>query len=480
MKYVSLGTKQNDNLLADAYNRLGDCLYVERDFGGAIGYYDKAKQASHSMGDYSMLQKGICLGLQQNDKGKIAELDSLISKYPKSTYADNAFYEKARAYVSLGDLKSAIYNYKVVKERYPKGSLASRAMLQLGLLYYNNSEYDNSMAFYKRVINEYPSTPEATSALAGLRNVYMEQGDFDGYIAYTATLGSFAHVDLQERDSLLFVSASNIYMKGQSVEAKAGFRRYLDTFKDGRYVTPANYYLADCCYKNGEFDEALQLYKVVAEQPRSIFTEEALLRGGELLYKDKNYSDALNLFERLETEAEVETNKIEAIIGQMRCLRKMGDAERCIAGANKVIEMPQASPEILREANYLKANSLIELKRDKEALPVLQELAANTKSAEGAEAKYVIAEIYYRTADLDNAEKEIFDYAEKGTPHQYWLARSFVLLADIYHTKGDDFQATQYLQSLKESYSANDDIADRIADRLSKWESGANTTTLAQ
>lgn len=471
VKFISVGASSSDPIqVADAYNRLGDCLYVDRDFNGALKYYAEAANKSKAKADYSYLQEGICLGLLGDYQAKLQKLETVISKYPKSVYVDNAYFETARAYVALGQIKEAIYNYKIVKERYPKGSLASQAMLQLGLLYYNNNEFDNSMAFYKRVINEYPSTPEAADALAGLRNVYMERGDYDGYIAYTSTLGSFAHVGEAERDSLLFVSASNLqFNMNQPEEAKAAYKRYLETFPSGRNVTPASYFLSNILYAESQFDEALPLYQFVASQPRSVFTEDALLRSGELLYKSDKFEDALAAFKRLEAEAEVDANKAEAIIGEMRCMSKLGNLEMCVAGAEKVISMAYVDPTILREAQYLKAKSLIALSRAGEAVPVLQSLAESTKTSEGAEAKYLLAEYYYKGGDLARTEEEILDYVEKGTPHQYWLAKSFVLLSDVYHAKNDDFQAVQYLLTLKDSYTADDDIASDIEQRLSKW-----------
>ena len=471
IKYVSLNVTDK-RLLADAYNRLGDCLYVQRNFASAIENYDKALATSTAVGDYSMLQKGICLGFTEGNKAKIDQLHELIKTYPNSSYCDNAYYETARAHVALEEIKDAIYNFKVVKERYPKGSLASKAMLQLGLLYYNNGEFDNSMAFYKRVINEYPSTPEAADALAGLRNVYMELGDFDGYMAYTSKLGSFAKVELHEQDSLLFTSAQRLYMKGETQQAKSAFERYISTFADGRFAIGANYYLGDCLYQEQDYDAAVQSFEYVAAQPRSIYTEDALLRSGEILYKNEQYAQALSTFQRLETEAEIKTNKTEAIIGQMRCMQRLNNAEDCVAAADKVIDMPEATPEILREAKYLKAKSLITLGRNTDAVPVLRDLSQNTKSAEGAEAKYLLAQGLYDIEDLPGSEKEIFDYIDQGTPHQYWLARSFVLLADIYHARGEDFQAQQYLETLRDSYTADDDIADLIDQRIDQWRIG--------
>ena len=114
--------------------------------------------------------------------------------------------------------------------------------------------------------------------------------------------------------------------------------------------------------------------------------------------------------------------------------------------------------------------------RADDAQPILRTLSESTKTVEGAEAKYLLAQHLFDSGDADGAEKEVFDYVEKGTPHQYWLARSFVLLADIYHAKGDDFQAVQYLQTLKDSYAAKDDIADKIAQRLDVWNTEATET----
>ena len=99
------------------------------------------------------------------------------------------------------------------------------------------------------------------------------------------------------------------------------------------------------------------------------------------------------------------------------------------------------------------------------------ELAKDTRNVYGAEAKYLVAQTYFDEGETAKAEKEVLDYIEVSTPHAYWLARSFVLLSDVYVKLDRKMEAKQYLLSLQQNYQANDDIAGMIESRLSKLKS---------
>ena len=95
-------------------------------------------------------------------------------------------------------------------------------------------------------------------------------------------------------------------------------------------------------------------------------------------------------------------------------------------------------------------------------------LAEDTRTKEGAEAKYLVAQLLFDEQNYNFCEDEINEFIEMSTPHTYWMARSFVLLADLYAVQGKTMEAKQYLLSLQNNYDGEDDIADMIADRLSK------------
>ena len=467
-KYIKMEMDKNVSTIGDAYNRIGDCFFVQRDFSQAINYYEKGSSFVDGSPDYSMYQKGISLGIQKNHNAKVTELNSLIRKYPKSNYVDDALYEMGRSYVALNDLDNAIRKYKTIKEKYPTSSYSKKAMLQLGLVYYNANDYDNSMAFYKRVVNEFPGSQESTESLLGIRNIYMDRNDLEGYVRYTKQLGSFAQVDEREQDSLTYVSAERYYMENKCEIAVRNFKQYLKKYPKGMFVLNANYYMADCLYKQGDKKSALRAYDAVTNTGKNIFTEDALIRSGEINYSMNNYRVALTNFQELQQIAEIQENMMEAQIGVLRCYSKLQDADNSIEAAEMVMNDPKVAGEIVREARFIKAGAH-NIKGDtKNAMEEYKILANNTQSAEGAESKYIVVQHLYDIGEKKKAEDEVFDFANKGTSHQYWLARCFIVLADIYESSEEYFQAKQYLQSIVENYKGEDDIHQMVNERLAK------------
>ena len=104
----------------------------------------------------------------------------------------------------------------------------------------------------------------------------------------------------------------------------------------------------------------------------------------------------------------------------------------------------------------------------KKAADDLKLLAKDTRTLYGAEAKFLVAQQMYNAGEYAAAEKEILNFIDQSTPHAYWLARSFVLLSDVYVAMGKDLDARQYLLSLQQNYQGNDDIESMIEDRLKK------------
>ena len=467
-QYVNLESNQQTPAYADAYNRIGDCLFHNRQFAMAEENYTRAAQLQPSAGDYSVYQKGFLLGLQKDYKGKISVMDRLIREFPESQYVDDALFEKGRSYVLLDNNQAAAASFEQLMRDFPQSSLARKAGVQLGLIYFNDNQPEKAAEAYKSVISNYPGSEEAKVALQDLKSVYIELNDINSFAAYANSLGGNVRFEVSEQDSLTYLAAEKLFMRGDNEGARRSLTNYLQTFPQGAFSSNANFYLASIAFAKKDLEEAKRLFSLVLESGDTKFREESWARKAEIEYLDKDYAAAMESFKHLQAVAENPENKEAAKLGLMRCAELTGQPQEALLAANDLLKEPKLSPEIMSEARYVRAKAYISLKQENKALADLKEISKDTRTIHGAEAKYLLAQLYYDNKDDKNAETVLMNFIENGTPHQYWLARGFILLADIYIRQGDDFQARQYLTSLQNNYKGDDEIAAMIEDRLGK------------
>jgi len=467
-RYVSLEKEQESQSYADAFNRIGDCLFYSHDYSEAVTNYNRAAALQPSSADYSIYQSGFALGLQQDYNSKIRMMDRIIKEFTTSPYIDDAIYERGRSYVQLEKNEEAMSSFRLLMDKYPQSSLAPKAGIQLGLLYYDANKLDNAIEAYKRVISLYPGSEEAKVAVQDLKGVYVDKNDVGSYAAYVNSLGGNMSIKVSEQDSLTYLAAEKLFTKGDFNGAQNSLTNYLKQYPSGAFSANANFYLAKIAYDRKNYTEANRLFTLVLKSGDTKFREESLARKAAIEYMNKEYSKAIITYRELKEVAESRENRESALLGIMRCAQHTGNDNEALDAANQLLKYANLSPEIETESRYLRAKAYLKLGDKQKALGDLTALSKDTRTVYGAEAKYQLAQLYFDNKDIARAEKEMLNFIENGTPHQYWLARGFILLADIYIDKGDDFQAKQYLTSLKRNYSGSEDIDRMIEKRLEK------------
>lgn len=469
---VQSGVSLQATVMADAYNRLGDCDFYARSFETAQQMYAKAAATDTSLGDYSLFQEAFVKGLQRNYTGKIQTLNQMITAYPSSQYLDDALYEQGRAFVQLEDSENAVKRYKLLVERFPDSPLSRKAANEIGLLYYQNDQYAAAIEAYKTVITKYPGSDEARLAQRDLRSIYIDLNKVDDYMAFATSIPGGANFDVNERDSLTYVAAERVYMRGNISEAQSSFTRYLQSFPEGAFSVDAHYYLGLIGYNQKNWTEATAHLNKVIEYPNNKFSGEAMSMCAVMAYDAKDYGRALELYKRMIDRAVSQEERLSAETGALRSAYLLNDGKEVIAVASALLAESKLAPELSNEAHYYRAKAFLEAGETKEALQDLTVLAKDTRNVYGAEAKYLVAQLYFNVGETAKAEKEVLEYIEVSTPHTYWLARGFILLSDVYVRLDRKLEAKQYLLSLQQNYQAEDDIAQMIESRLANLNKG--------
>lgn len=457
------------DIAADARNRIADCYYIAADYPNAISYYDKVIDYAKIDADYAMFQKAFTQGLANDNAGKVKTLTSLTGKYPKSAYIPNALFERGRAYIVLQQPLKGETDFNTIVNDYPSSQFVPPALVQLGLVYYNAGENDRAIRTFKQVIEKYRDTPEARNALNGLRNAYTDEDDVDSYFSYMRNVGGSDNLDAEQKDSMTYIAGENAYVKGNCDRAKQTFRKYLSEFPRGVFATNARFYLADCLNRADSVTEALNLYNQVIEVGNNQFMEQSLLGAASITFGAGDFNRAYALYEKLSNEVTTPENAMYSYLGMMRAANKIGDDNKTINAATKVLGSDKLTEEIAREATFYTAKANQKLGNNADALDDYERVASEVSTLYGAESKYHVAELMFASGDIDRAEKTANEFINMNSPHAYWTGKVFLLLSDIAVRKNDLFQARATLQSLIDYYTGtNDGIIEEARVKLAK------------
>ena len=333
-KYVNnpmQGDESDAQILADAYNRIGDCYMSRRNYSEANAYYQKAVKTSPANGDYSLYQQAYIAGLQGNYNKKVELLDNMSKSYSSSVYSADALYEKGRSYVQTGNKKGAAEAFTAIINEYPQSMNARKAYNELAMIQYESGETDAAAKSYLRVIQDYPNTVEAQTALANLRDIYVNQGKVNEYKALAAKAGkplSQSELETMLHDAAIkavtkkdYVAAQNYYgqLKAQTsseslrLEAQVGEARaayaandYAATvtlvtaiLADGSKVSPEKQSefrmaRAESYFAQKAVKKAVEDLNILAKDEQTVYGAQATVRLAQYYYETRQYESAEN------------------------------------------------------------------------------------------------------------------------------------------------------------------------------------------
>lgn len=458
--------KTDAQQICDAHDRMGDCYYVCKSFDTAIIHYNVVVANNGKDADYALYQKSLCYGAMGKNEEKLNSLNTILENHKKSSLASKALYEIANTYLICDNNEMALLYFNNFIEQYPQSAYVKEALLNVGLIYYNTNRDSLALVYLDRLLNNYQGTDEARDALATVKNIYISQNRVDQYFDYVNATTK-TKISTSEQDSTIYIAAENRYFEGDCDNAIKNYELYLKKFPNGLFHINAHYCLADCLVKMGQEEKALPHYEFLASRGKNKYTEKSIYSAANISYNLGDYHRALELYERLLQVSENTSSRLQAQANIMRCHVKLDDHRKTIAAANTLLADDKATNELIEEAHITKARSYFnEATTNLNDAMTRHEMADSTNacyariagSSNGdytGEAAYRKAELLYLDKAYDSCERVIDAYTANANS-DYWLAKSFILWADVFYARGNKLQAQQTLQSIIDNYDGEE------------------------
>ncbi len=216
-----------------------------------------------------------------------------------------------------------------------------------------------------------------------------------------------------------------------------------------------------------DYSKALSNYEKVLARGQSRYYGKALNKAALISYNHaQDFVKAYDYYSKLEQIADTDELRFDAQIGALRAAYRINNTQAVYTMADKVRNNPQASKEQLAAANFYIGKAAFDSKDYGTALSSFNQVIANSDNEQTAEARYLVAYIYYQQRDLATAKQICINANKESSNYQYWVAKSVILLADILAEQNDLFNARAALEAIIENFTEDQSLVDVAKNKL--------------
>jgi tetratricopeptide (TPR) repeat protein len=449
-QFVSRTNRETPNY-ADGVLRLADCHYMNKSFDEALVFYNQYKQYNTPDVDYAYLQSGLLYGLQRKYQESRNQLTLLVNNFPSSTYRAEALYQRAQFDIEQGLYSGAIDGLTQLITSAPTSAYLPYAYARRAASYFNTKEIAKTIDDYLLLIKLYPAHPLAQEALSPLQEALELQGrsaEFDQHLAAVKA----ANPDAKGLENIEFETAKKLYFSEQYEKAITSLQSFVSLYTQSVFVSEANYYTAESYYRLRKLEQALPFYAQLKTVTSFAFAGRVAGRLAEISFKLARYEEAIQHYHFFERYATSKKDLYTTLNGLMESFYFIAQYDSTDFYAGQILERAAINAGAENKASLFLGKTAM-ARGDYEAAE--DEFLSTLNAARdeyGAEAKYQLATLFFLRKEYKQCHETLLGLNRDFKAYEFWVGKSFLLLAENYRLQQNVFQATATLQSLVDNF----------------------------
>jgi tetratricopeptide (TPR) repeat protein len=445
-EFVNKAPAKTTNL-SDGYIRLADCYYISKSYAEALSNYRKSIEQKTPDGDYAHLQSGILLGIQRKYVEALTELDQVVKNYPESRFADEALFQRGQLFFEQGNYANASAEFTRLITSFTSSRYLPYAYMRRAASYYNLKDFNKTSADYIVVIEKYPGHLAANDVLLPLQealNLAGRSAEFEQYLNKFKT----ANPDAKGIESVEFETAKNLYFNQTYDKAILSLGNYIGLYPQSPRLNEAKYYRAESYYRLKDYPKALAIYYELAPEETFTMNNKVSGRIAELEFKKGSYEKAIPYFHKLARAAANKKDQYTAWSGLMESNYLLTQYDSTDKYALMILEKGNVNAGAQNKASLYLGKSAMGRGDNESAKDEFLNTLNTAQDEYGAEAKYLLAEIFYLNKEYKQCYETLISLNKDFSSYTDWVGKSFLLLADNFMAEGRAFQAKATLKSL--------------------------------
>lgn len=428
----------------DTRLRIGDSYYALKQYDQAIQYYQQAVNSKEG-GDYALYQIANSYYRSNQSYQAVSTLRELMNKFPNSSLKAQAQYNIAYIYFLSNNYEQAISEFKRTIRMFPGSQWAARSQYNIGDAYYNASRFDSAITAYRQVLNKYSKSNYVLDAINGIQYAMTGAGKTD---STSSVLESYLaqHPQSNVADRLRFKQAENLLQTGDYKSAIKSLKEYIRITNNEQQIPDAYFDLANAYEQTHQTAQAQQAYLTIVNQyGKSDRAGSALANLGRISGDQGNYNQALEYYRRLSGKREYRTEAFNGMADAFLNIGQIDSAQDYYEKSLNLQSNNDASKLGLGKVAFARKNY------DK-ALGLLQPIAHNNTTAVGAQAQYMIGQVYQDQGNYNQALQEYGKVKVLYEAYDSWVAKALLNSSECYESMGKTGDAHNTLQQIVKNY----------------------------
>ena len=468
-KYLRSYLDLKDNKLSskdiDPILRLADSYYASKNFNSSIKYYNTALQNSDINRNYIIYQIGLCyFGLDDFTKS-IEYMDKVILNSEKSL-DDDAIFRKAQIYFENSEFDKSIINYNLIIDEYKYSEYIPYSFLNRATSYFNLKSYDQSEDDYLYVLKNISDEKIQSQAILGMQKIV----SFTNNFTQLNSLITEYKNRFPDNDNVLkiqFDNIRNLYFNQKYDDLISYVNEIFSQEEQVFNEYETNYYLAESFFKTKKYENASPVYETLLDSVNSKYFSRSLNRLAQINLNQKNYNTSLNYYRKLEKNSKNNRERIDSYIGSLTNYYYLKNYDSVHFYSSQINSFNKISFNNRNKINLLSAKSFLDSGDITKGIDKLLTTINLVNDESAAEANYLLAKVFYSQSQKNQALETLYALNENFSNYDYWVGKSYLLIADIFISINEEFQANATLESLIDNTDI-DEIRDEALELKNK------------
>jgi tetratricopeptide (TPR) repeat protein len=360
LTYFSLVPAADSPLFFNKANEIAaDIHFTQRDFGQARAIYEALIAATADVNKkiYYEAQKLRCLVNEGNAKllgSGMAAFQRQYKNHPEfdSYLASVEFEEGKRDYLSK-NFDSALRHFSTILKKYKRSGYADDALYYQGLCYTTLNKSDDALDKLTKFLKEYPNSSIIGDVYITIANLYIRGEKTE--LAMSALQKAVETAAIPESKMNALSSLMKLYKNlGMWDSALRMARQYVEQFPNAEDIVDTKILIGICLTSLNRYSEAIDYLKKVKFEATAEQEPEIQFYVGEAYFNAGRYEEAIGEFVKIpllskKTKLQWEAS---ALYYSGQAYEKLARVDDAVRMYREIVERPGILLELKREAQH--------------------------------------------------------------------------------------------------------------------------------